>query len=373
MTQFWATYFALISFGLGACIGSFLNACIYRIPRDISLSNPKRSFCPNCKNQIAWYDNLPIISYIALGAKCRHCKIHIIPRYVLVELLTAILFIAVWKVYGLNAATPHYELIPIHWLVVAGLILGSFVDFEHMIIPDRVTKGGMILGLLLSAAAPALHGAESWWPSLKTSAIGLVVGFGSLYAVAEIGKFLFGKKHVPLAEPAALAFAPQENSGPTLNLGADHSPWDELFWRTSDRWVFECSTAKLGDREWTNVPAILSEKQIEIAGEKFPIEALPTFTATVTAYTYPREAMGFGDVKLMGAIGAFFGWPAVLFTIMLSSVIGSLIGIVLIVTRKYEWQSRIPYGPYIAAACLVWMLGGRQWWETYFAWLTGGR
>lgn len=366
-------YFAMLSFGMGAVVGSFLNACIYRIPRDISLSNPKRSFCPNCNHQIGWRDNIPLISYIALGAKCRHCKVHIIPRYFLVELLTAILFIAVWKLYGLTPANPHYELVPIYWLVISGLILGSFVDFEHMIIPDRVTKGGMILGLLLSAAAPALHGAESWWPSLQRSAIGLVVGFGTLYAVAEIGKLLFGKKHVPLEAATPLSFAPQEGSGPALHIGPENSPWDELFWRRSDRWVFECATAKLGDREWTNVTATLGEKGLEIAGEKFPVESLPTFTAQISAYTFPREAMGFGDVKLMGAIGAFFGWPAVLFTLMVSSVIGSLVGVGLIIGRKYEWQSRIPFGPYLAAACLVWMLGGREWWANYFAWITGGR
>lgn len=277
MTPFLATYLTLLAFFFGACVGSFLNVCIWRIPREESVVAP-RSHCPNCNKMIAWFDNIPLVSYIALKAKCRNCGVGISPRYFLVELLTAVLFLAVWNKYGFRAVQPNYELIPVYWLVVSGLILGTFVDFEHMILPDRVTIGGMILGVALSIVVPSLHGVHHIWPSLKLSLLGLVAGFGSLYLVGEIG-----------------------------------------------RWIFK------------------------------------------------KDAMGFGDVKLMGAIGAFFGWPAVFFTIMVSSVLGSLVGIYFIVAKKYEWQSRIPYGPYIALACLIWMLGGREMWIGYWAWLSGAR
>lgn len=276
MTPFWSTYFTLLAFFFGACVGSFLNVCIYRIPREESVVRP-RSHCPGCGRLIAWHDNIPLVSYLVLKAKCRHCGIAISPRYFIVELLTALLFLAVWNKHGFLSATPHYELVVIFWLVLSGLILGTFVDFEHMILPDRVTIGGMVAGVLLSIAAPALHDADSWSTSLIRSVIGLAVGFGSLFFVGEIG-----------------------------------------------RWIFK------------------------------------------------KDAMGFGDVKLMGAIGAFFGWPAVIFTILVSSIAGSLVGIYLIVAKKYEWQSRIPYGPYIALACVVWMLGGHDGWLRYWAWLTGG-
>lgn len=274
MTPFWAMYLTLLAVFFGACVGSFLNVCIYRIPREESVVAP-RSHCPNCKKLIAWYDNIPLLSYVALRAKCRHCGLGITPRYFLVELLTAVLFLMVWNRYGFSAEVPQYALIPIYWLVVSGLILGTFVDFEHMILPDRVTIGGMIAGLALSALVPAMHGEATILASLKHSGIGLVAGFGSLFLVGEIGRFIFKK-----------------------------------------------------------------------------------------------DAMGFGDVKLMGAIGAFFGWPAVLFTVLVSSILGSLVGIVFIVTRRLEWQSRIPYGPYIAVACLIWILGGREWWTDYWAWIT---
>ncbi len=263
-------YLSVLAFWFGACIGSFLNVCIYRIPREESVVKP-RSHCPNCGKMIAWYDNIPLLSYLVLNARCRNCRQWITPRYFLVELLTAALFLLVWLKYGATASTPIY------WLMVSGLILGTFVDFEHMILPDRVTIGGMIAGLLLSALAPSLHGARTVLESLIQSGIGLALGFGTLWTVAFVGKLVFKK-----------------------------------------------------------------------------------------------DAMGFGDVKLLGAIGAFLGWKAVLFTILFSSFAGSLVGVGLILSARKEWQSRIPYGPYIALAALVWILWGTTWWDAYFRWISGG-
>ena len=372
MTPFLVTYLTLLAFFFGACVGSFLNVCIYRIPRDESVVAP-RSHCPNCNKMIAWFDNIPLVSYIALKAKCRNCGIGISPRYFLVELLTAILFLAVWNHFGFLAKTPHYEFIPVYWLVISGLILGSFVDFEHMILPDRVTIGGMIAGVLLSIAVPSLHETHNAFASLKQSLIGLAIGFGSLYAVAEIGKLLFGRKRVALASPVELSFSADENGLQKMKLGDEDWPWDELFPRASDKWKFDCAEAKFGERSWTETPVELREDGLKIGDEKFVADQIGSFSAHIKSYQYPREAMGFGDVKLMGAIGAFFGWPAIFFTVMLSSILGSLVGIFLIVAKKYQWQSRIPYGPYIALACLVWMLGGREWWLGYWAWLTGAQ
>ena len=147
---FFYGYLTFVVFLFGACWGSFLNVCIWRIPREESVVHP-RSHCPKCNNLIAWYDNLPLISFLVLNARCRHCSTKISARYFVVELLTAVLFTFVWLKYGITLLTPIY------WLLVFGLVLGSFVDCDHLIIPDRVTFGAWIAGLVLSPLVPALH------------------------------------------------------------------------------------------------------------------------------------------------------------------------------------------------------------------------
>ena len=268
--SFWWVYFSVLSFFFGACVGSFLNVCIYRIPREESVIHP-RSHCPHCGRMIAWYDNIPLLSWLLLRARCHQCGEPIIARYFLVELLTAVLFLVVWLLYGYSVKTPAY------WLGIAGLILGTFVDFEHMIIPDRVTLGGMVIGLVLSALFPALHGVTGWWAGLSAATLGVALGSGVLWLVAVLGKMVFRK-----------------------------------------------------------------------------------------------DAMGFGDVKLLGAVGAFLGWQAVLFTIVVSSFAGSLVGLTLIAMKRKERFSHIPFGPYLALAAVVWVLGGAGWWQAYLRWLTRG-
>ena len=227
-----------------------------------------RSHCPHCDRPIAWYDNIPLWSWLALRARCRACGGRISPRYVLVELLTAVLFLLVGWIYGVDARTPVY------WLIVAGLILGTFVDLEHLIIPDRVSLGGWVAGLALSPLLPSLHGADGWRDGLVAAAIGLAAGAGTLWVVGVLGKAVFRK-----------------------------------------------------------------------------------------------DAMGLGDVKLLGGLGALLGWRAVVFIIMGSSLAGSAVGLGLIAAGKQEWQSRLPYGPYLALAAVVWILRGQVWWNAYFNWL----
>ena len=275
---------------LGACVGSFLNVCIYRIPAGLSVVHP-RSRCCSCGRPIPWYLNIPVASWLLLGGKCRYCRAPIAFRYLLVELLTALLFLMVWLQYasvllhpllavhwdpagsllgvpvqgGLLRLVPIVDprLVPVYWLALVGLLLGTFVDLDHYILPDRVTLGGMVLGLAISPLVPSLHQTTIPLTALLRSAIGCAAGFGALWLIATLGSLAFRK-----------------------------------------------------------------------------------------------EAMGFGDVKLMGAVGAFLGWKAVLFCIVGSSLLGSVVGIVLILLGKRQLQGRIPYGPFIAAAAAIWIFWG---------------
>jgi len=148
---------------LGLCLGSFINVVIYRLPRaedGFSVSRPRRSICPNCQASIAWYDNLPLLSYAVLGGACRHCKTRISWRYPLVELMAGLLTLAVFHHTGLLT---YYQawMSPAVWVrtlaglyFVLGLLAITFIDLDEMIIPDVITLPGMVLGLAAAALAP---------------------------------------------------------------------------------------------------------------------------------------------------------------------------------------------------------------------------
>jgi len=144
--QFLLRVFAVV---LGAAVGSFLNVCIYRWPADLSINKPRRSFCPACKQPIPLYHNLPLMSWILLRGRCANCGAKIAFRYFAVELITALLFLIIWQSFAWQMAIAY-------WIFVSLLIVGTFIDLEHFIIPDRVTIGGIFAGVLCSAAVPAL-------------------------------------------------------------------------------------------------------------------------------------------------------------------------------------------------------------------------
>jgi leader peptidase (prepilin peptidase)/N-methyltransferase len=163
---------------LGAVIGSFLNVCIHRLPLRESLLWP-RSRCPHCAKTIAWYDNLPVLSYFWLRGRCRACRRRISWRYPLVEALNAAGYgLIIWR-FGFSASALVYLLL---W---SSLIVISFIDLDHMIIPDRITLPGIALGLVAGTLL-----LPRWWDSV----VGLLVGGGILYFMAWISPYLFGKE-----------------------------------------------------------------------------------------------------------------------------------------------------------------------------------
>jgi len=177
----------LLIFIFGSVIGSFLNVCIYRIPRKESIVSPG-SRCVACKRPIPWYDNIPLLSYICLMARCRFCKERISSRYFAIELISALAFLVLFIYFGFTAKFWIYSLITFSLIVV------TFIDLEFQIIPDRVSIGGLVLGIILSAAIPQLHNGVTWKHGLINSILGALVGGGLIYLTGFLGQIAFKKE-----------------------------------------------------------------------------------------------------------------------------------------------------------------------------------
>jgi len=254
--------FTALLFGL--VIGSFLNVCIVRLPSGRSVSKPA-SHCPRCKEPIRFYDNIPLISFILLRAKCRKCGEPISWRYPLVELINGLFYVWVVLEFGFGG-----EAVLI-MILCSSLIAITFIDFDHQIIPDIITLPGMLLGL----------------------------SFAPFYLY-------------PLTDPLP------------FHLG-NLLPHVSLY-----------------------VTAFLNSLIGLLAG------AVPLFAI---GWIWERlrhvEAMGGGDVKLMGMIGSFLGWKGALLTIMLGALTGSVAGILLILLKRHKMEKVIPFGPFLAFGAVM--------------------
>lgn len=190
MTDWWSVpspVWGLTSFIFGLLIGSFLNVCIVRLPKEETVVGG-RSHCPQCGHDIAWYDNIPLLSILILGGKCRHCGGTISLRYPLVEFLTGVLFWALHASFGLTMQFFFYA------YLAGSLVVATFVDWEHQIIPDEVTLAGSLVGLTATYAFPGLQGEMDRRLALGDSALGMLVGIGLIYAMALFGRFIFKKE-----------------------------------------------------------------------------------------------------------------------------------------------------------------------------------
>lgn len=244
----WVECAVLFIFGL--LWGSFANVVILRLPKGESVVRP-RSRCPNCTKAIAWYDNIPVLSWLILRGACRNCSQKISPRYPIVELITGILFAAVYYKYGWSWLTLEYI------VFVWSLVVVSFIDLDHMILPDVFTLSGIVIGLMGAVLNPERE--------LLSAVAGVLMGGGFLWTIAYL--YLVFRK---------------------------------------------------------------------------------------------EEGMGGGDIKLLAWIGAVLGWTSIPFVILVSSVLGSLVGLALAVRHRAGLKSVIPFGPYLALAAVIFLLGGER-------------
>ncbi len=261
---------------LGAVVGSFLNVVIHRVPRGESIVQP-RSRCPGCRQPIAAWDNVPVLSWLLLRGRCRACRTPISLRYPLIEAFTALAFVAIAVAHGASALTA------IWWVFASGLIAAAGIDFDERWIPDSISLGGLAGGLALVPLAHWLSGG-AYLDALADSALGAALGGGALWSV--------GFAHARVSQA----------------LGREFEHWP---------------------------------------GEG---ESLPT-VGTLDYWTW-FPGLGFGDVKLMAAVGAFLGPLGALEAILLSAFIGLALGVAPLIARR-TFTTPFGFGPAIAAAALL--------------------
>jgi leader peptidase (prepilin peptidase) / N-methyltransferase len=369
-----------LAFFMGAGIGSFLNVVIYRLPRGISVNNPKRSFCPTCKKQIPMWLNIPLFSWLTLRGKCASCSSPISSRYFWVELLTGVLFYAVfWLHHGpwplISEWGPQVLCL---WIFIALLVSGSFIDIEHYILPHEITFGGAAVGLLASCWVPQLvrEAPGAHWRGLGMAFGSAAIGLGGLWLVVEMGKLAFGrKKH---AFPSAVDWEvaqPNENEPPVVRFDGQEMGWADIFMRGSDRMVITCEQLTVNAQQYAACTAELWMEKLKVRHgteiADFALEGVTTLRGRITQLVIPREAMGMGDVFFLMMIGAFCGWKCVLFTILAASVLGTIVGVLSRITGRAEWGAKIPFGPYLAMGSLIWLFYGTQilaWYVSKTAW-----
>jgi leader peptidase (prepilin peptidase)/N-methyltransferase len=260
------TFIILWLFVLGCVVGSFLNVLIWRLPRGFGMGSPRRSICPNCEHPIRWYDNIPVLSFLVLGARCRDCAEPISWRYPLVEALTGLLFALVYWQQGVQVGAGADQ-ITIMLLAVCLLIVGSAIDMEWLIIPDEITIFGLLGGLAAGLMVPSLHVGAAPYHTFD--------GLTGFYHLDGLVASLIGA---------------------------------------------------LGGGLMVVVFAIIG------------------------AVIFLREAMGFGDVKLMAMLGAFFGWKFVVVAFFIAPFVGLLYGIPLLVMND---EHVMPYGPFLSIGALI--------------------
>ena len=352
-------FFSVVAVTLGAVVGSFLNVCIYRLPLDLSVNEPRRSFCPTCKQQLAWYQNVPLLSWLFLRGKCAHCGARIAFRYFAVELLTALLFLWVWKIFPWPMAVSY-------WVFVSLLIAATFIDFEHFIIPDEITIGGTVVGIIASFAVPELMNTASHVRALITSALSAVLGYVVLWVVLEAGKKVFGKKRIRLDAPTPFTWT-RKGDDADFVVGEEQGLWSDYFARETDQLILHCDKAIVGDRYLGAADLRFHYDRVNLGSEPISLDTLDQISGIVRELEIPREAMGRGDLKFLAAIGAFLGWRAVLFSVFAGSLLGSVVGLLTLIIGKRVWSAKLPFGPYLALGGLIWLFFG----DALITWYAG--
>jgi leader peptidase (prepilin peptidase)/N-methyltransferase len=253
-----------------------------------------------------------------------------------------------------------------YWVFISLLIAGTFIDFEHFIIPDEITIGGTVTGIVASFVVPELMATDVRWKALLISAGSALLGYAVLWIVLEAGKKAFGKKKIRLDAPTTFTWT-RKGEDADFVVGAEQALWSEYFSRETDLLILHCDEVMVADRQLAAADLRFHYNRLKIDDEEFDLDTLDRISGVVRALEIPREAMGRGDLKFLAAIGAFLGWRAVLFSVFAGSLLGSFVGLATLLIGKRVWSAKLPFGPYLAFGGLAWMFFG----EALLSWYTG--
>ena len=360
---------AVVLFGL--CVGSFLNVVIYRLPRGLSVNEPKRSFCPACQKTLPAWQNLPVITWLVQRGKCLHCGAPIPVRYLVVEALTGGLFFLAWWTLPMSSAL-------LAMVLLAILVTVTFIDAEHQVIPIWWTSvgslvailGGLLSPVLLDLSGEVLGKRDDGWAGFQAAGVGWVAGFGGLAFVVILGKMAFGRLKLQFEEPESWRLQEGFAENPQLHfvIGDRAFSWDDLFYRPSDRLQIEGSAFRVDGKGRKGGMLEIRKDEVSLGQSRWRVEDLKSLEGRAEKVVVPREAMGKGDPHLLGMIGAFLGWPAVIFVIFSSC----LFAIAAAMVSRIGFGRPLPYGPFLSLGALTWILGGWQLWNWYFGLIQRG-
>jgi leader peptidase (prepilin peptidase)/N-methyltransferase len=279
-------------------------------------------------------------------------------RYPVVELATALIFASV---------AAHFWLVDVRmvlpfWIFSSLLLVGAVVDVEFYLLPDQTTLGLAVIGVACSALVPAMHGVVGWKSGLGASLIGAATGFGMLWLVAELGKRFLGTVKYAFEEPVRFEWRRMGDLA-EIRFDGETSSWNELFYRKGDRvrLGFTRMRLALSNGGVVEVTAGEVEAALErwiVGGSLYDLNAVDSIELEVTRLSLPREAMGFGDVKLMAGVGAFLGWKGAVVTVFGGACVGSLWAVLASLMGHRDWAARIPFGPFLSVVALAWVFFG---------------
>ncbi|MBN2064620.1 MAG: prepilin peptidase [Sedimentisphaerales bacterium] len=369
-------------FVLGACIGSFINVVVWRMPREMSLSKPG-SHCPACKHPLAWYDNVPILAWFYLGGKCRYCKCPYSFKYPFFEFLTGVMYAGLFWLYfvkGIRADMPAFEqggwsIYAAHIILLSCLLAGSLIDAVFFIIPLSISYFAAVCGLALAGfetRALALNNIipDNFWqlaPSVGPETAALAIGgsIGLLGSMLLLKYGLIRRSFLELEQWEQAKYEAEKAGKPF------HSPEPAVNARAEmiKEMAFLCLPVVLGlgvmkfmtapEGELTLRWATMLHNHHWLMGILGSVYGYLIGAVTVWAtrifgsLLFNKEAMGLGDVHLMGAVGAVLGWHIPLIAFFLAPFVGLGWALVRLITRR---QHEIPYGPFLSVATVIVML-----------------